>query len=177
MPFSKTRKSARLRSGMKRPWRSKTLTGTATRPVLTRTTSPSATSSGPGSTTATAAEFDGDAVGGVPAQRGGSTGRSGGSSTIATSSRDDETPTRRGREPGSEARVEVVVVATGAEAFTPGAGALTNGSTLFVPAPEVPADIPVEVAVAGEGREVLDESELALSVSPGCVAVVDCFTA
>src|SRR5512132_775135 len=104
------RKSSRLRSGIKRPCLSNTVTGTVTKLVLTRTTSPSATSSGPGSTTVSAAEFDPDAVGGVPAQRGGSTGRTGGSSTIATSSGAAETTARRGLEPGSAGRVEAGTV-------------------------------------------------------------------
>src|SRR6185312_5709551 len=103
----------------------------------------------------------------------------------ATSSRVDATATRRGREPGSAARVEAVafdncgVGITGVEPFPPDAGALANGSTLSVAAPEVPADgpveLPVDVALEVKGCDALDELELALSLSPGCVAAVDEF--
>lgn len=61
---------------------------------------------------------------------------------MATSSRDAETATRRGREPGSD-RVEAVLLdnggveATGLDAVALPTGAVTKGSTLFVPAPDV----------------------------------------
>ena len=50
-------------------------------------------------------------------------------------------------------------------------GAVANGSAVYVPAPDGAAG----VAVEGEVCDVPDELELATSVSPACVVVVDWF--
>src|SRR5260370_30983522 len=100
MPFSKTLKSSRLRLGTKRPWRSRTLTGTVTSVVSTRTTSPSDTSSGPvGSTFFAADELFDESADVVPDKVGGRSGR--GSSAPAKVGALIcvwVAPTRRGRE-------------------------------------------------------------------------------
>src|SRR5258708_7868418 len=100
MPFSKALKSSRLRLGTKRPWRSRTLTGTVTSVVSTRTTSPSDTSSGPaGSTFLAADELSEESVDVVPDKVGGRNGR--GSSAPAKVGAlicAWVAPTRRGRE-------------------------------------------------------------------------------
>src|SRR5437762_3058541 len=93
-------KSSRRRLGTKRPNRSVTLTGTVTSAVLTRTTSPSDTSSGPaGSTFLSAGELSDESVDVVPDKVGGRSGR--GSSAppkVGASICVWVAPTRRGRE-------------------------------------------------------------------------------
>src|SRR5918995_7458388 len=85
---------------MNRPCRSTTLTGTETKLVSTRITSPSDTSSGPGSTTASEEVATGVREGAVPAHCGGRDGRCGSSSATATvSTFGCDVATRRGREP------------------------------------------------------------------------------
>ena len=166
---------------MKRPWRSSTLTGTVTRLVLTRTTSPASTSSGPGSTAGPTEAAAGDPVGAVPAHCGGRAGRSGGSSAIATSSI-VEAATRRGRErgsadravavlldpPGVEATVEVLV------ALPP--GTIANGSTTSVLA----SDFATAAAVDGDVCDLADEFDVpefdgAPSVLPDSAGAVDSY--
>src|SRR6185503_4585708 len=65
-PFSNTRKSSCFRPGTNRPWRSTTLTGTATSVVSMRTTSPAETSSTLGSGTAAGALPSETALGAAP---------------------------------------------------------------------------------------------------------------
>src|SRR6266516_531238 len=99
MPFSKTLKSSFRRLETKRPWRSRTLTGTETSEVLTRMTSHSPTSSGPGSGPAVAGAFTGEPIGVIPCKLGRV-----GCGVVSVSLREARSvfglsvPTRRGRE-------------------------------------------------------------------------------
>src|SRR5688572_32992045 len=127
---------------MNRPCRSTTLTGTETKFVSTRITSPSDTSSGPASTTSSEDVATGVRDGAVPAHCGGRAGRCGSSPATATvSTFGCDVATRRGREPAPvafEATDDVETGSTGARLLfvvTPVAGA--NGTaTNDVSSPE-----------------------------------------